>query len=261
MAQLLRFYSGEGLPTMLSRVEEGIQTSELSGKHDIVFSEKCACIGYRKPEGYVSCPNKAVGMKQCPHCQHRDVARAYTVGDFSLYPQLYQKAKEEKYVLYLAGFGEDIVKCGVTRKERFMERMREQGADFGCVVASYDGPDRVYDAESSLQSRFNFSNSVRIAQKMRRLSFDHQAASAAFCSSVEMVASSGALEGFTPEIIDFAGHYPKVRNFEHADSVLGNVLGAKGEILLFRSDGGRTFALNMRAKVGSFYERNGEDGA
>ncbi len=259
MAQLLRFYSGEGLPTMLSRVEEGVAAIELSGKQDIVFSESCACIGYRKPEGYVSCPNKAVGMKQCLHCQHRDVAKAYTVGDFSLYPELYQKAKEEEYVLYLAGFGEDIVKCGVTRKERFMERMREQGADFGCVVASYIGPDRIYDDESSLQSRFNFSNSVRIAQKMRRLSFDHQAASSNFKSSVEMVASSGALEGFTPEIIDFAGHYPKVKNFEHADSILGSVLGAKGEILLFKSEGGRAFALNMRSKVGSFYEKRGDE--
>ena len=148
MPHLLRFYSGEGKPTLLSRVDEDVIPVELQlrKQEDIDFSAKKACIGFRTPEGYQPCVNSAINVGQCPSCSGRDMARAYTVGDFSGFPKLYEEAKKEEYCLYLAGFGEDIVKAGVTRKERFEERMREQGADFGCIVAAYTGPDAIYEA-------------------------------------------------------------------------------------------------------------------
>jgi len=179
MLHLLRFYSGEGKPTLLSRSEEGeVSAVELpAGRQaDVDFGGQLACIGYRTPETYLPCANRAIHTRQCPTCSARDVAKAYTVGDFSGYPELYKEAIGEEYCLYLAQFGTDITKCGVTRHERFGERMREQGADFGCVVALFKGPDKIYNAESALQSRFSFANAVRLAQKMQRLSFDRDAA-------------------------------------------------------------------------------------
>ncbi len=255
MSHLIRFYSGEGKPTLLSREPEGVAAVELGEREDISFSGKRACIGYRSPDGYRECKNSAINIRQCPCCAALDMAKAYTVGDFSGYPELYEEAKQEEYALYLAGFGEDIIKCGVTRKERFEERMREQGADFGCVVATYLGPDQIYDAEAALQSRFSFANSVRLEQKMRRLVFDRGAARENFSSAVEMVASSGVLQGFSPSITDFSPHYPLLHSPQRSASVLGEILGAKGEILLFRSEGSREFAVNMRSQVGSFFER------
>ena len=259
MSHFIRFHSGDGTPTIISRESDGIMQLQLSGSEDIEFSERRACIGYRAPDGYHPCLNGAINIKQCPMCAGLDMARAYTVGDFTGYPELYEKAKQEKYVLYLAGFGDDIVKCGVTRKERFEERMREQGADFGCIAAEFDGPDKIYDAEHSVQSRFNFANSVRLEQKIRRLVFDHGAARQNFQSSAELVSSSGAVPDFTPEIIDFSPHYPRLSSVHRADSILGAILGAKGEILLFRSQGGREFAINMRAQVGLFFERKKQE--
>lgn len=255
MSHLIRFYSGDGAPTLLSREEEGIAQLELSGSEDITFSGRRACIGYRAPDGYHGCKNGAINVKQCPTCAYLDMARAYTVGDFSGFPELYERAKQEAYALYLAGFGEDIIKCGVTRKERFEERMREQGADFGCIVATYEGPDKIYDAEHSLQFRFDFANSVRLEQKMRRLAFDRSTAWQNFKSAVELVASSGAVPDFTPQILDFSQYYPRLTNAHRSDSILGTISGAKGEILIFRSQGGRDFAMNMRAQVGLFFER------
>ncbi len=255
MPHLIRFYSGEGKPTILHWHDGEVSADELGKKEDITFSERRACIGFRSPGGYQSCVNGAINIKQCPACAYRDMAKAYTVGDFSGYPQLYEEAKKEEYCLYLAGFGEDIIKCGVTRKERFEERMREQGADFGCMVAVYAGPDEIYNAEGALQSRFSFNNSVRIAQKLRRLTFDKSAAREHFSSTIEMVRSSGCLPDFAPSIIDLSSHYPRLHSPEITDSILGEILGAKGEILLFKSQGGRHFAVNMREKTGTFYER------
>lgn len=255
LPHLLRFYSGEGKPTLLSRSDGEVSPTELSGNQDISFSERPACIGYRTPDAYLPCPNGALHCRQCPTCSARDVAKAYTVGDFSGYPQLYEEAKKDEYCLYLAQFGEDITKCGVTRLERFEERMREQGADFGCVIASFKGPDEIYGAEEAVQSRFSFANAVRLEQKLRRLVFDKGTAHEGFKSSVEMVRTSGVLPDFTPKILDFSSHYPRLHSPQRTYSILGQILGAKGEILLFKSEGGKDFAVNMRQQVGSFYEK------
>jgi hypothetical protein len=254
MRHLIRFYSGEGKPTLFFRDATGeFGTLVLAGVQDLNFSDKLSCIGYKAPDGYHECCNSAIHTRQCPTCAALDMSRAYTKGDFSGYPQVYEEAKKEEYVLYLAGFGEIIVKCGVTRKERFESRMREQGADFGCVVAQFAGPDKIYAAESLVQSRFLFSNSVRISQKLRMLEFDKVVARENFSGHVELVKNSGAVPDFTPDIRDFSEFYPRVKNARETHTIIGEVLGAKGEILLFKSGLGRHFAVNMRKKVGTFF--------
>ncbi|MFA6213849.1 MAG: DUF2797 domain-containing protein [Candidatus Micrarchaeia archaeon] len=253
MRHLLRFYSGEAAPTAVFREEGAVKTLEISGEQDMRFSERLACIGYRAPDGYRECGNGAIHTRQCPTCSARDMSRAYTKGDFSGYPELYEAAKKEEYALYLAGFGDDIVKCGVTRKERFVQRMLEQGADFGAIVGLFLGPDEIYHAEAAVQSRFNLSNSVRISQKMRRLEFDHAFARENFSSMVDMVLESGALPGIKPEIMELSPHYPRVRHAKETHTIIGEVLGAKGEILLFKSGLGGHFAINMRKQVGAFF--------
>ena len=257
MFHLLRFYSGSDKPTLVSRADGEIVAVELeAGKdEDINFSSHRACIGYRTSETYIACPNTALHVRQCPTCSARDIARVYTVGDFSGFPEVYEEAKKDEYCLYLAQFGGDITKCGVTRLERFEERMREQGADFGCVIASFKGPDEVYGAEETIQSRFSFANAVRLQQKLARLVFDKGTASENFKSSVEMVRTSGVLPDFEPHILDFSPFYPKLHSPHRTYSVLGSILGAKGEILLFKSEGGKEFAVNMREQVASFFER------
>ena len=254
MRHLIRFYSGEGKPTLFFREATGeFGTLVLSGAQDINFSERLACIGYKAPDGYHECRNGAIHTRQCPTCSALDMSRAYTKGDFSGYPQLHETARKEEYALYLAGFGEKIIKCGVTRKERFESRMREQGADFGCVIAQLTGPDAIYHAEASVQSRFLFSNSVRLSQKLRLLEFDKGVARENFIENVELVKNSGAVPDFTPDIRDFSEFYPRVRHIEETHTIIGEVLGAKGEILLFKSGLGRHFAVNMRKKVGTFF--------
>ncbi len=253
---MVRFYSGEGVPSMFCRNSGNGEMGKLglSGFEDITFSMRLSCIGYKSPDGYLPCKNSAINTRQCPTCSALDVSRAYTVGDFSGYPSLYEGAKKEEYALYLAGFGEDIIKCGLTRKERFLPRMVEQGADFGCIIGSFTGPDEVYSKEAEIQSRFSFSNSVRLAQKLRRLHFDRGAASENFRSAVEMVKTSGALPDFTPEILDLSSHYPRMKAATETDSILGQILGAKGEILLFKSESGGEYAVNMRKKVGTHFK-------
>ncbi len=258
MLHFIRFYSGEGKPTILFRENGEVEALELRKKEKIDFSGSLACIGFRTPKGYKECKNHAINVKQCPLCSYLDMAKAYTVGDFTGFPSLYEKAKKEKYILYLAGFGEKLIKCGVTRKERFSERMREQGSDFGCIVAEFSGPDKVYGAEASLQSRFSFANAVRMAQKMRMLSFDKQEAKMNFESIVEMVKTSEVLPSFSPKVIDFSEFYPKINSPKYSDSVIGKILGAKGEILLFSSGSGEQYAVNMRQKIGTFFKRETE---
>ncbi|MCX8196710.1 MAG: DUF2797 domain-containing protein [Candidatus Micrarchaeota archaeon] len=256
MRHLLRFYFGEGKPQLIFRDFDQLGMLELEvGKYaDIDFSSRLSCIGYKSPGGYFACPNHALNVRQCSTCSYLDVSRAYTVGDFSAYPELYKEAQQEEYCVYLAQFGSQITKCGVTRVQRFLSRMLEQGADFGCIIAKFCGPDLVYAIEEELQARFLFANSVRMSQKLRLFSFDRQEAKEKLACAIELVRSSGIVPDFDPQIHDFSSYYPKVDFVQQASSVLGEVLGAKGEFLVFRSELGKAFAVNMKTQVGHFFE-------
>jgi hypothetical protein len=89
---------------------------------------------------------------------------------------------------------------------------------------------------------------------MRRLHFDLGKARENFSSSVELVRSSGLLPDFEAHIQDFSQFYPRAHRAHEEGAVLGKILGAKGEILIYSSEG-QNFAVNMRKKVGTFFER------
>ena len=65
--------------------------------------------------------------------------------------------------------------------------------------------------------------------------------------------NSGAVPDFAPQIRDFSEFYPRAAHADETHTIIGEILGAKGEILLFKSGLGRHFAVNMRKKVGAFF--------
>ncbi|VVB57586.1 Uncharacterised protein [uncultured archaeon] len=246
------------LPTPALAVRENGQgeTLELGGEQYLSFSPSRACIGYKSDTGPHACSNRALNVKQCPTCQYRDVARCYTVGDFTLYPHLHEELSSEKYVLYLAQFGADLTKLGLTRRSRLSERWREQGADLAVALLEFDGPDEAYPAETLLQERYQLANAVRATQKLARLHYDHAKARARLDSFFSRMREDSALSSYWAdgEITDLSPHYPSVSNPEKVDFIGGKVLGAKGAWLFFEGPSGAHYTIDAHAQVGRFVQ-------
>jgi hypothetical protein len=264
MKHILQFSSANDEPELYVR-ESGLeQTLKLTGEQNFSFSSTKACIGFKTDVDRKSCKRGAMNIKQCPTCQYRDVARVYTVGDFTLYPHLHEQLDTEKYVIYLAQFGSDITKVGLTRRSRFRQRWKEQGADLAVALLEFDGPNQAYPAEQALHSMFDLTQAVRVNQKIKRLQFDKEKALARLTDYFEQVRRNDSISPYLTDekIEDLSSFYPNVFNPEPVDFVGGKVLGAKGQLLLFEGPTGQHYAVNMSAQVGRFLEekKTGTDG-
>ena len=250
-------------PALLVRENGESQKFELCGEHYLSFSPERACIGYKSDEGWHACSNRALNVKQCPTCQYRDIARVFTVGDFTLYPHMHEELSSEKYVLYLAQFGSDITKLGLTRRSRLAERWREQGADLAVALLEFDGPDDAYPAETLLQERYELANAVRATQKLARLHYDKQKARARLESFFSRMRGDAALSPYWAdgEITDLSPLYPSVSNPERVDFIGGKVLGAKGAWLFFEGPSGAHYTVDAHAPVGRFVRPSQDGGA
>lgn len=255
MKHALSFSSSEDVPVLYSRENSLLQSHKLFGEQNLSFSDEKYCIGYKTDtDEYKPCRHGASHVRQCTNCAYKDVARVYTVGDFSLYPHLKEHLDCEKYIIYLAQFGSDITKVGLTRRSRYEKRWKEQGADFAIALLEFDGPNDAYPAEQYLQNLFGFRNSVQARQKISRLNFDRQKAQDAITSAAEKVRLNEHISQFLTgeKLTDLSNHYPKVSNPDVVDYVQGKVLGAKGHWLFFEGESGLHYACNMNQQIGKF---------
>ncbi|MFH1095214.1 MAG: DUF2797 domain-containing protein [Candidatus Micrarchaeota archaeon] len=262
MKHVLSFSSASARPRLSLR-EDGLNEElELCGEHYFSFSPSRACIGYKGDGDWHSCANRAMNVRQCPQCQYKDVARVYTVGDFSLYPHLHDTLSAEKYIIYLAQFGADITKVGLTRRSRLDARWREQGADFAAAILEFDGPDDAYPAEQLLQNSLDVVGAVRGTQKFKRLHFEREKAKAKLARAVQAIQSDVKFDSYRAEcqITELAAHYPAVSNPEPVDFVGGRILGAKGAWLFFEGPSGQHYGVDMHSQVGHFVQEKAEGG-
>lgn len=112
-------------------------------------SEDRRCIGYRPPQqpAQLPCPDNAIADhgSQCAKCFNSRSAILQCVrciGERCSNPKRRHDCIQPKnHAVYLASFGgsRGIVKVGVARWERRMERVAEQGARAGFIVGQADG--------------------------------------------------------------------------------------------------------------------------
>ncbi|MBM3229379.1 DUF2797 domain-containing protein [Candidatus Parvarchaeota archaeon] len=254
----------------LEVVQQGSGTESfllpLAGNLKIGFSRTVACIGHYDGKERHPCPNSSEGRAQCPQCRQKDIMNAYTFGDFSDYPEKYREAQRQHYSIYVAQFGCDLHKCGLTKTHRLKDRLIEQGADFGAEVAKFLGPDQAYESESELSVRFGIKKSIMQKQKNLRLTFNEQEARMRFDALLFKLKNSlGSLEALTGAFEPFCatGYYPKLPCFPaDATFISGHVFGSRGNLVFFRQiekenpaqnpqvQSSNVFCIDMRQQVG-----------
>ncbi len=251
-------------PVLLARGAQGEDLKiPLSGNVYLEFSEGTMCIGHFDGSRHYECPEMKTGVRQCRECARNDIKNAYTFGDFSKYPELYEKSLKTKYSIYLAQFGSQIQKVGLARSERFAERLCEQGADFGSVVAEFTGPEPAYAAELAISGRFGFRTAVSSKLKIQSLLFDRQLGRMIFQKAIDAMFSSELplSESPVPEVLEFSDFYPKIQKVpKKSNCISGTVDGTKGMLLFYSGAGGSRW-IDMKDCVGrAFEEKKPEPG-
>ncbi len=244
---LIYFYSSPS-PRMTLWQDDELKDIELSGEFNADFSFDKKCVGYQTEHGWHKCKYNKSGTKQCFGCLYKDISRVYTRLDFTGYEHIKEEISKQNFSIYLAAFGDSIIKCGVTRTERVDTRTMEQGADYFVELMRFDNAEDAYSTEHSLQNTFGFKNAVRVDRKMKIAlagKFDDEL----LRNSVEQVAASDEFSNLVHSKEIRKLHYSTPKHFDVATDVGGEVVCSKASLLFYKKDG-NYFCVNMKKNEG-----------
>lgn len=148
-----------------------------------------------------------------------------------------EKTCRDTHVLYLALFTPDVLKAGVTRRKRFEERLREQGADAGRVLAVF--PDGASARRAETQAPYR--KSVSTDEKVEGLHLEPD--------RKKLGARSKAF-GYLGEPFE-----KRPVQLGPGEPVEGEVIGNKGRLLVVRNDAG-LYCVDLRDLLG--FELDGD---
>ncbi len=225
----------------------------------IKFSDTVLCTGYEtllEKENteiktvHHKCPHKSKGKKQCYACKAKDISKIYTRLDFVGFEQLKDEYIDQKFSIYLACFGTDILKCGVTKTERLPIRTHEQGADYWIELMRFDNGEEAYATEIELQNKFGLANLVRNITKLELL--NKPKSLKLLEEKIEKIKSSEEFSGKLQSSEIHENKYPIPGSFELAYSIDGKITGSKAQMLFFRKEE-KDFVVPMYDSIGRVF--------
>jgi hypothetical protein len=224
------------------------------------------CVGNRNSSGLVRCPESSILSKRgtrCGPCLALDVYDACIRCDGHsclASAERRKKCETTEYVIYIATFGDDTAKVGVSSKKRNLTRWVEQGADYAAVVKTIMGGQQARLFEDRLSRIKGLTKNVRAGRKMDSLKkqISHEEAQELITSFLEK------LEEKIPnpvDVINLSPYYSldtldaKPKRW-HTPSetiqglqLLGEIVGMKGSLLITSLAGGYT-VVNLRELAG-----------
>lgn len=219
------------------------------------------CTGYFSGGSYFPCPSdRAIESGwNCNECRLMDdfFMCIKCTGEECINRRQRASCEESMYYVYLAAFG-SLIKVGISHERRLLERLIEQGADFGAKVACVkDGKD-VRSMEQEIMKHLNIVDFVRGNMKQQRIFTDPNACVASIFSSIRALRTNGFSQHLVPpEIYDLRDYYnlskisynPEPVCVEKGLELSGTVVAAKGNVLVVRS-GQRLYSINAHDMLG-----------
>lgn len=171
------------------------------------------CTGYYQDTGWQPCPNDSVLRRNQIRCRGCSRLDEYSPcircrGDTCLANEERQKqCMETPYGVYLALFGNDIIKVGVSSMSRILLRWIEQGADYGAIIAEVEGGQEARKTERIVAKRTDISDAVHRTRKQSSMSMRLNAAAAEEIILEVIEEMDFAKLHQRPEIIDLSCYY------------------------------------------------------
>ncbi len=183
---------------------------------------------------------------QCNSCLLRDrFAMCFRcTGETCINEKRRKDCANEQFIIYLAAFN-SILKVGISFEARFLERLVEQGADFGAVVGRVKDGMSVRKAEQEISAALEIVDRVRGNDKRRMLFCNPNVAMANIKVAVKKMSHIFPQYTIPPQIFDLRGYYklqnvvlePKELAVSQDSKLDGNVVAAKGNIIVLENDG------------------------
>src|SRR3989338_6224245 len=138
-------------PVFLTRGREISESRAMGSEIRVDFGTK-KCTGFFSRGKHRDCGAHAGDERQCAECQARDdfFMCVKCTGSECINQKARAGCEKGTYSLYLAAFG-PVVKVGISREFRLLERLVEQGADFGTRIASVRDGKEVRLVESAIK--------------------------------------------------------------------------------------------------------------
>jgi hypothetical protein len=207
---------------------------------------------------------------QCQDCERRGSGFYARTGFLHEDNEHAVALRNEPHVAYMALFGRDLVKIGVTAEWRKLNRVLEQGATAAVFFAAGDG-EVMRRLEADLVRQAGLPDKVALKEKLRLL-WDQPDVSAAQavldrcletsrsrCTQEQLAVFSAAPE-FRYTFPSFnldrtaltTGRIHLIRSLAKGDRLAGRIVGIVGSVVLFVYGDEAPYALDTRALQGCF---------
>jgi len=230
----------------------------------IKFNDKI-CIGFYNGKHY-PCPERRIleyGYN-CIDCRKSDRFSLcmQCTGEECINPKRRDECKEEEYFVYLAVF-DSLIKVGVSLDRRIIERLVEQGADFGARLMQVKDGKEVRIIERNIMNTLNITDRVRGNQKAERIFCNPNVAMKNLYKNIINLKNLFPEKLNNIEIHDLRNYYrlhnvkkdPKLLKVSNGIKLEGRVVAAKGNIVILNNQN-MFYSLNAHEMVGREVEIN-----
>lgn len=218
---------------------------------DLAFSVgKKRCIGYFKNGRHVPCPeNRTVESgNNCNECRINDdfFLCIKCNGEKCINEKQQKSCNQTSYFVYLAAF-DSILKVGISFEGRVLERLIEQGADFGAKIAFVKSGENVRKIEQGVRKHLGIVDFVTGDQKQKLIFGDPNKSIPNIYKAIAQLRTNGVSQYMiNPEIYDLREHYrlhqvigkPARMKLKDDSMIEGTIVAAKGNIIIARTKTG-----------------------
>lgn len=245
-------------PHLVVKSGKDAKKIKLFGRHCFVLGEK-TCVGFFKDRHH-ECPGKRKIEygQQCNECRLRDSFSLcmQCTGERCINEKRREECRNEKFFIYLAAF-DSLLKVGISAEFRILERLVEQGADFGAKVGLIKDGLAVRSVEQQISKALNIVDRIRGAQKHKMLFCDPNKAMPNIFKAISSLNSGFGKYLIRPEIYDMRHYYrldnvlltPSEMPVSENTEISGEIVAAKGNIIVLKK-GDEFFSINAHELIG-----------